>query len=206
MIIGTAGYARSGKNTVGDILSEHGFEQRAFADKIREALVALNPILEGSYSFNDPLWLSEVLEKVDGWDEIKGSDWGYDARRLMQRMGTEVGRELFGETFWIDQCLGDLFYGTFMGESRRLTKLVRDENYYTDALIVVTDVRFPNEAQRIRDLGGHIWWIERGLQPVNGHPSDNSLSAADCDLVIDNRGTLEDLTHAVTEALGDQSP
>ena len=109
----------------------------------------------------------------------------------MQRMGTEVGRELFGETFWIDQCLP------------RFDSL---EGFATPTFgpdIVVTDVRFPNEAQRIRDLGGYVWWIERGLQPVNDHPSDNSLSAADCDLVIDNVGTLDDLASKVYEALDD---
>ena len=182
-ILGMAGYARSGKNTVGDILAERGFEQRAFADKIREALVALDPPL----SFGREGGLAELVERY-GWDELK--EQSPTTRELMQRMGTEVGRELFGETFWIDQCLP---LPANAEEETRTGLRFQD--------IVVTDVRFPNDVQRIRDLGGYIWWIERGLQPVNDHPSDNSLSAADCDLVIDNDGTLDDLASKVYEAL-----
>ena len=46
MIVGFSGYARCGKDTAADHLVEHyGFEHRGFADKLREALYALNPII-----------------------------------------------------------------------------------------------------------------------------------------------------------------
>ena len=79
MILGMAGYARSGKNTVGDILAERGFEQRAFADKIREALLALNPKIssEGDCyhcrSADAIEHLGDMVEEF-GWDELKDFD------------------------------------------------------------------------------------------------------------------------------------
>ena len=48
MIIGLAGYAGAGKDTVGNILIEkHNFRRIAFADKIRSFIYDINPI----YSF-----------------------------------------------------------------------------------------------------------------------------------------------------------
>ena len=47
MIIGISGYATAGKDTIGEILVEnHGFRRIAFADKLREVLLALNPIVD----------------------------------------------------------------------------------------------------------------------------------------------------------------
>ena len=50
MIIGLTGYARSGKDTVAKILVDnYGYKRIAFADKIRELLVEINPILENGH-------------------------------------------------------------------------------------------------------------------------------------------------------------
>jgi dephospho-CoA kinase len=49
MIIGIAGYARSGKDAAAKILVEHyGYERRAFADILRSALLTLNPVVKGT--------------------------------------------------------------------------------------------------------------------------------------------------------------
>jgi dephospho-CoA kinase len=45
MIVGISGYARSGKDEAAKALVEMGFERRAFADKLREFLLALNPMV-----------------------------------------------------------------------------------------------------------------------------------------------------------------
>ncbi len=198
-IIGLAGYARSGKDSVGQVLvKRRGFERRAFADKIREALIALDPMVSSEEKLPSDR-LSRLLGEglYGSVEELKRSGiYGRDFRRLMQRMGTEVGRELFGETFWIDQCLPVVDLGSHGSKYLK----VKGTKYSDD--IVVTDVRFPNEAQRIRDLGGQIWWIDRpGVEPVNGHPSDNSLDVHDADRVLSNHRTLDDLTEAVEAVL-----
>jgi hypothetical protein len=92
-------------------------------------------------------------------------------------MGTEVGRDMFGDNFWVDQALRE----------------VQD-----DDLAVFTDCRFPNEAQAIKDRGGVVWRVERpGFGPVNGHASETSLDDWDFDGIIQNNGTLDDLTYKV---------
>jgi hypothetical protein len=82
---------------------------------------------------------------------------------------------VFGQAFWLDAAL----------------PLDRD---YSRQLVVVTDVRFTNEAQRVRDVGGHVWRIERpgaGLAGAAGaHPSEAMLLA---DRVVINDGTLDQL-------------
>ena len=50
-----------------------------------------------------------------------------------------------------------------------------------------TDVRFPNEAQKIKDLGGVVWRIEReGVAPVNSHISEYAILDYPFDAKIPN--------------------
>ncbi len=112
MIIGLSGYARSGKDTVAELLVlNYGFKRVAFADGIRDALIALNPILHDGHRLN------EVVQMY-GWDVAKAKD---EVRRLLQVMGTEVGRKLIHEdvrdTFYVGQSVtiansGSLYAGT----------------------------------------------------------------------------------------------
>jgi hypothetical protein len=58
--------------------------------------------------------------------------------------------------------------------------------------VVITDVRFANEAAAIRSWGGEIIRIDRpGVGPVNGHVSE--AMPFEPDEVIENDGTIEDL-------------
>lgn len=167
MIIGLCGYARSGKDTVADILKRDGFQRIAFADGIREALYRLNPKLQ-TYDGN---WV-ELAAYVDsvGWEEAKKSE---DVRWYLQRLGTEVGRDMFGENVWVDLAL---------------SKTQADGNY------VITDVRYPNEAMAIVRAGGQLWRIERpGFGPANSHVSEIAMDGFMCDLHLVNDGSLEEL-------------
>jgi hypothetical protein len=102
---------------------------------------------------------------------------------LLQRLGTECGRELISDTVWIDAALNNVEL---------------DDHYKS---IVVTDVRFPNEAQAIKDRGGYIFRIEReGVGPANDHPSEIALDNWIFDCIIDNDGTPEELVTRVINA------
>ena len=58
--------------------------------------------------------------------------------------------------------------------------------------MVVPDVRFPDEAQSIKERGGVIVRIKReGYEPVNAHISETAYQ--DQDFIIVNDGTPEDL-------------
>ena len=129
MLIGLTGYATSGKDTVADILKPLGFERVAFADALRESVQVLDPIIplaavrekvvrrhryfiagtpvfttleEGVY-----VHLKQALDLYtfesdrdlrDAWQRLKMEN--PEVRRLLQVMGTEVGRDMFGKNIW----------------------------------------------------------------------------------------------------------
>jgi dephospho-CoA kinase len=174
MIIGLSGYARAGKDTVADYLvKEHGYKRISFADPIKKAMYALDPIVQAGDDYT--ITLQEAVDKL-GWEQAK--NWE-EVRRLLQVFGTEVGREMFGEYIWINKALG---------------------NAEPFDKIVVTDVRFPEEARAIRNLFGEVWRIERG-KPTNDHVSENALMTWNFDVIFPNLGTIDDLTSKIGDYL-----
>ena len=174
MIIGLAGYARSGKNTVADLLG-HKYKQVAFADPMRNALYKMNPCIEWGNQDGHRDWtLQEAVEEY-GWDTAK--DHFPEIRRLLQVLGTEVGRHMIHENVWVDIALRGM--------------LPTDD-------VVFTDVRFINEAVAIKKLGGEVWRIDReGVGALNGHISEHALKDWEFDRIIENNGTIEDLMRAI---------
>ena len=187
MIIGLSGYARSGKDTVADILvKEAGFIRVAFADKLRETLYALNPTVTWDYKHGlkyNAKATSTVQSVIDefGWDGVKSTGWGTAIRTLLQRMGTEVGRNILGENIWVDATFFDL----------DVTK-----NY------VISDARFRNEAKAITTVGGEVWRVTRpGVEPANDHISEIGLDTWPFNRIIYNDGTLDDLKRKVLDSV-----
>lgn len=178
MIIGLSGYARSGKDSVADILvEEYGFIRLAFADKLRQALYALDPTVISEYSV--PHNLQWVIDQW-GWDGVKETGFGPEVRRLLQRMGTEAGRNVLGENVWVNAAALDV------GESG---------NY------VFTDCRFINEARVIVGKHGEVWRITRpGVGPANDHISEIGLDNYGFSRIILNDQDLDTLRLKVKEA------
>jgi len=125
--------------------------------------------------------LREVIDE-HGWDGYKETPYVSVIRPLLQRLGTEAGREVLWDSIWIDAAFHDL-----------------DPN----GKYVVTDARFPNEAQAIADRGGKIWRVERaGNKPAvlpDGtiHKSETSLDDWNFDKKILNNGTLEEFHNKI---------
>ena len=72
--------------------------------------------------------------------------------------------------------------------------------------VAITDVRFPNEAEAIKQAGGLMVRIDRSDVPVLNHPSESALDSwDDWDLVINNEGSLDDFRQEVRAALSDGS-
>lgn len=169
MIVGLSGYAKTGKNEAAKGLKNLGFKQTAFADVLREAAYALDPWVSLHEHHADlHMRLSAVIDKW-GWDFAKNEF--SDVRRLLQRLGTEAGREIFGKNIWVDTVLNN-----------------------SEGNIVITDVRFPNEADAIRERGGIVIRIFRpGIGPANAHASENSLEDYEFDYYLENTGGIEEL-------------
>lgn len=191
-VIGLLGFAQSGKDTAAGFLAEFGFKRLAFADILRDSVYALNPIVPMPLEGAPDHW-ARVQDIVDwkGWDVAKVE---YpEIRALLQRMGTEVGRSLYGENFWVE----------------RVTNQIRKAFEPTpgvhprDKRFVITDVRFQNEADAIRELGGKVYKIQRpGTGAVNSHVSDAGQDSILVDAIIPNAGTLEHFREVVLSATG----
>lgn len=163
-IIALSGFARAGKDETAKVLvEEFGFKQVAFADKLRDMVYALNPIVahktfvqefgdgREAEAITDPVYAQDVID-VYGWGGYKETEYGSELRRLLQRLGTEAGRETLWDTIWIDAAL---------------------TGFPADAKIVVSDARFFNEFDAVRSRGGEVWRIERpGVGPANEHASE----------------------------------
>jgi len=99
--------------------------------------------------------------------------WDMTVRELLQRLGTEGVRSGVHTDAWVNALFVD---------------------YYQYAKWIITDVRFPNEAQSIKDRGGVLIRVNRpGVGPVNNHLSETALDDWKFDHVIDNNGTLQEL-------------
>jgi hypothetical protein len=176
-LIGFTGYARSGKDSAGQALLDVGWERRSFADRLREFLLALDPIV--AWSCGAPVRVSDVIGDI-GWERAKDSF--PEIRSLLQRCGTDAGRKVLGEDVWVGATLRDL-------DPARA--------------VVVTDVRFPNEARAIQAAGGLVVRITRpGVGPATApdgsvHVSETSMDDFPVDAVIRNGSTLASLRMSV---------
>lgn len=156
MLIGLTGYARTGKDTVAQTLvQEFGFVRMAFADGLRDLAAAVDPHVMARINTADehPVLYSELLREV-GYDRAKANP---DVRRLLQRMGTEGVRGVLGDSTWRDLVA---------------TKIAAAGT----ADIVITDVRFLNEAKMITELGGVVVRTVRpGFGRQTGHSSETEM-------------------------------
>jgi hypothetical protein len=173
MIIGLSGYAQSGKDTIANhLINKYGFTRVAFADPIREAVYNLNPKI--NIGDMNGVYLATAVDRL-GWDNVKVES--EEARWLLQRMGTEVGREMFGENFWVDQAM---------------KKALEHDK------VVITDVRYPNELKAILGHSGAVWRvIKDSVGAVNKHASETALDDYNFEYIIFNNDTIESLYESV---------
>ncbi len=172
-IIGLTGYAGAGKDEAATALVQvYGFTRIGFADTLKEVLVKLDPIVY--FHPTDSYVRASTIVYKYGWRDAK--DKFPEIRQLLQRLGTEAGREIFGDSFWIERAFDRM-----------------DRLPYAKP-VVMTDVRFENEANAIRHRGGKVVRIQRpGCNPVNGHVSDSGVDRLSVDAILDNTGSVGDL-------------
>lgn len=95
-------------------------------------------------------------------------------RLFLQKLGVAV-REVLGEDTWIRKVDGEI---------RRRLEADDVEG------IVITDVRFKNEADYISSIGGVVVRVTRpGVGPWNDHVSETEIESIPADYVFINDGT-----------------
>ena len=157
-----------GKTTVADLLIEH--RRVSFAAPLKEAVSNMLHEL-GLPGFN-----YAYIDKEAIVPEV-----GVSARHMMQTLGTEWGRSCIHPDFWV------------MIARAKTQRIMADGRS-----VVIDDVRFPNEAAMIRDLGGELWRIDRpGVSYSGSHESEGGLEDITPDRVIVNDGTIDQLLEKI---------
>lgn len=202
MIIGICGLIGAGKDTVADYLvNVHEFRRESFAGTLKDAVSAVfgwdRVMLEGRTKASRA-W----RERPDIWWSQR-LEQEITPRWVLQYWGTEVCRQGFHDDIWIASLENKL----------RST---------TDN-VVISDCRFPNEIKAIRDQGGHVIRVVRGIDPewyttaeqanlgdpaagaglstFGIHPSETAWIGTNFDGVLDNNGSMDQLFDQVNDLL-----
>lgn len=171
-LIGLTGPARAGKDTVAEYLVRQH-------DFVQHSFAA--PIREFVARI-----LGVTLGELEATKEAPIA-WldGKTPRYLMQTAGTEWGRELIADDLWVRSCLARARQDMDEGRS-----------------VVISDVRFDNEAAVIRGLGGKVLRLQRSQAGTRSvHASESGVAPHLVDLTIVNDGTPSDLYHRVATAI-----
>ena len=145
MIIGFVGFIGSGKDTIADYLvNVHEYRRESFANSLKDAVAQVfgwdRTMLEGRTK-----QAREWREQVDPWWAQRLDMPDLTPRLMLQLWGTEVCRQGFHNDIWIASLENKL-------------RSSQDN-------VVISDCRFPNEIKSLRDAGGIIICVERGIQP-----------------------------------------
>jgi len=222
MIIGINGYSGSGKDTVGAIIQyvncnnpqssieqicanyseyeywldeQSGWEIRKFAGKLKDIAEHLTGI---------------PIEKFEDQEFKKtelGPEWDYQidefntptkmtVRDFLQKLGTDAMRMGLHDNVWVNALMADYKYEKTCDCEKECRCIFNLPNW------IITDVRFPNEAQAIKDKDGIIIRVDRpGVLPINDHPSEIGLDGWNFDYKIANVSDIFDLKESVKNIL-----
>jgi len=205
ILIGLVAPKRSGKDTAANYLcSSYGFKKYNFADPLKNGIREI-------FGF--------TYEQLEGDDKEKiDSFWGVSPRELFQKIGTELFQyELpkivhqfkdYDRTFWV-KCFERWYLSQL--ETYRINKLYWSNGVFDNILrdipsnlfetskpnfrVVVSDVRFIHEANKIKEMGGILIKISRETKEndYNVHSSETENQSIECDYIIENNGFMIDM-------------
>lgn len=170
LIIGFGYRRRTGKDTA-TVMALRRLQQLNYQCRHDRFARTLKDVCRTAFGFSN--------EQIDGdLKEVVDDFWGVTPRWAQQIVGTECFRNNVCEDFWVKT-------------------LVRRAMREPETSVVISDVRFPNEVQAIKDLGGFAVACQRKLSSdpsIDQHPSETSLDGyANWDFYLNNNGTLDDL-------------
>lgn len=179
-LIGLTGKAGAGKDTLAGLILEHTTgTTRAFAEPLKRAAREV-------FGLTDEQMTDRVLkEQVIPY-------WGKSPRQILQLLGTEGIRNVFGGDTWVKNA--DLRLQAL--ESAEAGQALPIE------VVIWTDVRFAEEAEWIRANGGVVVEVRRpGIEAVAAHSSESGLPKELVDGVFWNSGTIDELRNHLRESM-----
>jgi hypothetical protein len=229
-VLGVTGHAQHGKDTTAETAADRGYKRYAFADNVRRAVWALNPIVlidandttveeydetvqavlrspqdvlyfDADGAFVRVQALVRALGGVDG-DNV-GAGPGWDAAKQLP----EVRRLL--------QYMGTESVRDIVDEEAWVMALERQLREEAPARAIITDVRFPNEAAAVKRWGGKMlrvvrvlkdsgeMFVKEGLDLNHGSEKHVATLPVDFEVVADNVSTLDSEVEGVLDTLDD---
>lgn len=164
MIIGIAGYKGSGKDSLGEILTNtFGWRKMSFAQPIKD-------LTHNTFGID-----KAILSGTDGERELRElplPDWfNLSSREILQKVGMAF-REKLHKDVWVR---------------------ILEKQYETcKEHVVITDVRFPNEVEMI-NKHGFVCCVKRPDFLGDGHESEHALDGHAFSYAFNNNGTKEAL-------------
>lgn len=178
IIIGITGKKFNGKDTLGNYLSKYDYKRMAFADPLKEVIKTI-------FDFNSDQLYGEEKEKIDEF-------WKISPRTAMQFIGTDLFRHQ------MNKLIPDIGNEIWIKVVKRQIENIWKNN--PNQKIVLTDLRFPNEINLIKEFGGIIIRVKRKIDDIHSdsdfvvvHESDTYIDALKVDYEFDNNKTKIDL-------------
>ena len=184
MLIGITGKIGSGKTTASNYIVNHwSFQDYTMADPIKK--------IAKIFGFNDTQLYGTQSQKL----EIH-PHWGISAREFLQKIGTDIFRKELPKTIPNINIERSVWCDIF--------KINFDKN----SCIIVSDIRFLDEASLIKELGGYLFRIERPCElPENdschNHISETQMNDINVDFTINNNGTVQELYEKIDKIMLD---
>ena len=163
-LIGFAGRKGMGKDTCAEVLVSRLGYER-FA-----FADCMKRICKNLFDFTDDQLHGQTKDTED-------PRYGHSPRQLLQMFGSDFIRDKVSEEFWVG----------------KFKKFMR-ERLDDDPPVVVSDVRFQNEIDVIKELGGRVFLIKRNsVEPTDEHQSESVESLTGFSAVICNDSSVDDL-------------